>query len=82
MSRYGHLLALDFQTNPRWGYYVKSTGHSSPGISEEGVMYLPDEYNKFSAIPANISLARSPWPKFRGNPSNTGNLADNAVRDL
>jgi hypothetical protein len=76
ISRFGGLLALDSERAPVFGYYLYGSGYASPGMNAAGVMYIADHYTRFSAIPTDVTLARSPWPKFRGNPRNTGNLAD------
>ena len=60
-----------------WTYYLYEYGYGSPAVGPSGTFYVPDNgVGGFSALRANVPLARSPWPKFRGNARNTGNLQD------
>jgi hypothetical protein len=48
-------------------------------VGPTGTIYLPDVGAQgLTALRGTTPLARSPWPKFRGNPRNTGNLQDAA----
>jgi outer membrane protein assembly factor BamB len=62
----------------KWTFYHAGSGSASPAVAPSGMLYTPSHLagNAFCAIRAGEPLAHSPWPKFRGNPRNTGNLAD------
>jgi outer membrane protein assembly factor BamB len=60
-------------------YYLSGYGYGSPAVGSTGAVYVPDggvAYGGFSALRAGASLARTPWPKFRCNARNTGNIQD------
>jgi outer membrane protein assembly factor BamB len=61
-------------------YYLYGHGYGSPAIGPTGDIYVPDPGKfsgcGFSALRAGVALAGSPWPKFRGNARNTGNVQD------
>jgi outer membrane protein assembly factor BamB len=76
ISRQGLLLDLDTERQPKWSYYGYTYGYASPAVSPNGKFYLSDRGTFLSAIPGGVSLAKSPWPKYRGNARNTGNIAD------
>jgi len=56
-------------------YYLYGYGYGSPAIGPTGAIYVPGP-GGFIALRAGVSLARTPWPKFRGNARNTGNAQD------
>lgn len=60
----------------QWTHYCGVYGYAAPAVSSAGILYLPEKADLFSAIPIAATLAKSPWPKFRGNARNTGNIAD------
>ncbi len=63
----------------RWFVACHTHSSASPAVSSKGVIYLPGGPAwSFSALSPAAPLAPSPWPKFRGNPRNTANAADNA----
>ena len=65
---------LDLQ----WYLVLNALSSSTPAVSPKGMIYLPGGgYGLFSCLHGNSALASAPWPKFRGNPRNTGNAADN-----
>jgi outer membrane protein assembly factor BamB len=80
VSRYGML----WYANPEGGlqgmYYLYGYGGGSPAIGPTGAIYVPDfggvAGGAFTALRAGASLARTPWPHFRGNSRNTGNVQD------
>ncbi|HWQ90045.1 MAG TPA: PQQ-binding-like beta-propeller repeat protein, partial [Clostridia bacterium] len=76
VSRYGMLTLLDPEKKPRWTYYLYGHGHSSPAVGADGTIYtfahVMNEGYFFRALKSTLPLARSPWPKFRANPQNTG----------
>jgi outer membrane protein assembly factor BamB len=60
-------------------YYLAGYGYGSPAVGPTGAIYVPDctfPRGGFTALRAGASLARTPWPKFRGNARNTGNVQD------
>jgi outer membrane protein assembly factor BamB len=59
----------------KWDFYAPARGFGSPAIGPTGRIYL-NSIDAWFAVPADASLARSPWPKFRADPRNTGNLMD------
>jgi hypothetical protein len=78
ISRNGLLACLTADRQMKWSVYVYGQGYASPGVSPKGTLYLPTymDQQDFSAFPQSEPLAGSTWPKFRGNPRNTGNVAD------
>ena len=60
-------------TTVNWIYV--GLNHGSPSVAPSGAIYVSDS-TQFKAIRSHTPLARSPWPKFRGNARNTGNARD------
>ena len=64
----------------KWTYYLYYNGYASPSIGTNGSIYLPGIISDFTqcfiAVKGDAPLAKTPWPKFRGNLRNTGNLSD------
>lgn len=61
-------------------YYQCGCGYGSPAIGPTGDIYTADANvpgGAFTALQAGVALARTAWPKFRGNARNTGNVQDN-----
>jgi len=64
---------------PRPMYYLAAYGYGSPAVGPTGAIYAADAtvgYGGLTAIRASASLAHTPWPRFRGNARNTGNVLD------
>jgi hypothetical protein len=62
-------------------YNLFGYGFGSPAIGPSGAIYVTDYgvgFGALTALRAGTSLARTPWPKFRGNARNTGNILDAA----
>jgi hypothetical protein len=78
ISRRGLLLTLDENRIPVCNYYCWGSGYACPAIGPAGTSYLADRSTFFSAFDSHLPLAHSSWPRFRGNPRNTGNIADSA----
>jgi outer membrane protein assembly factor BamB len=81
VSRFGSLMNLDSEQNLVWSCYLDGYGYGSPAVGPTGAIYVPDwsvAGGGFSALRASATLAHSPWPKFRGNARNTGNVQDSA----
>ena len=56
-----------------WSYTrLGGLGASSPAMAEDGTVYIGSHSHPFCALKGNAPLAKSPWPKFRGNPAQTG----------
>jgi outer membrane protein assembly factor BamB len=79
VKRDGLLFNRDSEENLVWTYYLSGYGYGSPAVGPTGTIYAPDcGVAGVSALRASLPLARSPWPKFRGNARNTGNVQDSA----
>ena len=79
VSTYGRLTYVNPDGAPQGMYYLYGYGYGSPAIGPTGAIYLPDfsvAGGAFTALQAGASLARTPWPKFRGNARNTGSLQE------
>lgn len=80
VSRYGMLAYANPEGVARSMYYLAGYGYGSPAVGPTGDIYVPDRSavpgGGFSALRAGASLARTPWPKFRCNARNTGNVQD------
>jgi outer membrane protein assembly factor BamB len=74
--RSGLVANYDHERNHRWAHYIFPCGTSSPAIGDSGTIYLPGMWLGLVAIRAHSPLAKTPWPKFRGNARNTGNVKD------
>ena len=79
LTQRGLLINLDAQRHWHWTCWLSAHGHSSPVLSPEGVIYIFGSEplgRALYALPAKVPLARSPWPKFRGDAQNTGRLRE------
>jgi outer membrane protein assembly factor BamB len=80
VSRYGMVCYYSPERVVRPMYYLAGYGYGSPAVGPTGAIYVPDATaapgGGFSALRAGVALARTPWPKFRGNARNTGNILD------
>lgn len=79
VSRYGMLQAVRCQEEGKqlnWKFYLYGHEASSPGIGRDGSIYVGGKWTNMYALDFQVPLAKSPWPKFRGNARNTGNAAD------
>ena len=75
--RGGEVVGCDHDRTYEWGLHVYPCGLASPAIADSGTIYLPTAMtHRLVAIRGSSPLARTPWPKFRGNSRNTGNLND------
>ncbi|HEV2394985.1 MAG TPA: PQQ-binding-like beta-propeller repeat protein [Verrucomicrobiae bacterium] len=79
ISHYGLLTNLDADGKWKWHYYMYGNGTVSPAVAPSGSIYTAGQYPTngicFQALRTDAPLAQSPWPKFRGNPENTGRAA-------
>src|ERR1035437_8170632 len=81
VSRYGMLWYVTPDGAVEYMYYLYGYGYGSPTVGPTGAVYVPDcggGGSAFTAVRAGASLARTPWPRFRGNARNTGNAQDTA----
>ena len=80
VTRYGMVCYASPEGKLEGKYYLYSYGYGSPAIGPTGDIYVPDcgvAFGRgFTALRAGVALARTPWPKFRANARNTGNLQD------
>lgn len=75
ISHYGLLINLEAPNQFRWTYYLYGHGYASPSCGAQGLIYIPGPYSyKALKVAVPVALAQSPWPKFRGNPQNTGRV--------
>ena len=71
------LYAFDFDHRLRWSFGAWSYDEAmSPAVGVDGTVYCMRDSNIFLAVDTTAGLAKSPWPKFRGNARNTGNVSD------
>jgi outer membrane protein assembly factor BamB len=85
VSRYGMLTYVNAEGVERQMYYLGRYSYGcygSPAVAPTGAICVPDGCSNpgggFSALRAGASLAHTPWPKFRCNARNTGNVQDAA----
>jgi outer membrane protein assembly factor BamB len=81
VSRYGMLIYASPEGVLKFMYNLFGYGFGSPAIGPSGAIYVTDYgvgFGALTALRAGTSLARTPWPKFRGNARNTGNILDAA----
>lgn len=74
--RGGQVVNYSHEREHRWITYVYPCGVASPTVGGTGTIYIPGFYKQLVAIHGTSPLAKTPWPKFRGNARNTGNLND------
>ncbi len=81
VSRFGMLCYASPEGTLQFMYHLLGYGYGSPAVGQTGAIYVPDiglGFGGFTALRASASLARTSWPKFRGNARNTGNILDAA----
>jgi outer membrane protein assembly factor BamB len=60
----------------KWEFLTGDVVRSSPAIGSDGTVYVGSGDGKVYAIASSSEgLAKSPWPKFHANNSNTGEIA-------
>jgi outer membrane protein assembly factor BamB len=70
------LMVWDSQPRAKGQFYMVGHNHfASPAVGAGGTLYASGSWTNFIALHATVPLAQTPWPKFRGNPANTGRLA-------
>lgn len=74
--RGGAFVHHDYAQTAGWRYYLYPCGAFSPAVSDSGTIYVFGSWYDFIALRGKAPLAGTPWPKFRGNSRNTGNLND------
>jgi len=71
-----NLYAITPDGKLKWWFSTGNYVSSSPAISASGVLYFGSQDGRIYAIQTTSfgGLADTPWPKFRGGISNTGNV--------
>jgi hypothetical protein len=69
-------MALDIERKVLWYTNLGNLGFCSSNVGDNGTIYCSHSGVTFSAFQNNSTLAKTPWPRFRGNRRNTGNVAD------
>ena len=77
----GYLFVIDpKQGEILWRFELEDTTWdwlpSFPTIAPDGTIYILDSYQLYAIRSVSRGLADSPWPKFRKNVRNTGNVLD------
>jgi len=67
----GIMVLMDKDRQPRWIIELDYYGGATPAVGPTGVIYTLSGEN-FIALKNTVPLARTSWPKFRGNAANTG----------
>jgi outer membrane protein assembly factor BamB len=80
LCRWGFFACLDRERNQKWGAFFYNYGYASLGIGPDGTVYATRDISRLAALAAGVPLAKSSWPKFRGNMANTGNVKDNPIK--
>jgi outer membrane protein assembly factor BamB len=80
LCRWGFFACLDRERNQKWGAFFYNYGYTSLGIGADGTVYAQRDISRLAALAAGVPLAKSSWPKFRGNMANTGNVKDNPIK--
>jgi len=76
VTSYGTLRVYNPEGGLAFWCYLYVYNNASVGLGMDGKVYIPYAWSEVAAIRGEGALARSPWPKFKGNLRNTGNLAD------
>jgi outer membrane protein assembly factor BamB len=73
ISKYGLLLPIAAGgVHSKWFYFVGEHGGCSPAVAADGTIYDAGLSRYLHAVKTTERLAQASWPKFRGNPQNTG----------
>jgi outer membrane protein assembly factor BamB len=73
-SRYALLTDLGPDQKQKWNVYLYAYGFGSPNFGPTGTVFTYGEWTNFYAFRGSVPLAQSPWPKFRGDTRNSGNV--------
>jgi hypothetical protein len=76
VTRWGSLMALNPDQSVKWYAFFGAYGYSSPTAGANGILYASLGSTAFGALAIHTVPGRTPWPKFRGNTRNTGNVID------
>jgi len=72
---WGRLLILAPLDMAIQAIYPSAGYNASMSVGATGLIYGPGgDGRDFAALKWNVPLAKTPWPKFRGNGRNTGRL--------
>jgi hypothetical protein len=76
VSGWGYIITFLSPGDWKWMLHADGSGSASTAVAKSGIVYLgaslPNHPLDMLALHAAVPLARSAWPKFRGNPQNTG----------
>jgi outer membrane protein assembly factor BamB len=75
IGRGGELINAAASSELKWAMGLGPYRYGCPAVGPTGIIYAP-HYGGLVALRTHFPLAKSPWPKFRGNPRNTGCLTD------
>jgi hypothetical protein len=81
VSRYGMFCYASPEGVVKFKYNLTGYTYGSPKVGPSAAIYVTDYgvgFGGLTALRAGASLAHTPWPKFRGNTRNTGNILDAA----
>ncbi|MCB1128539.1 MAG: PQQ-binding-like beta-propeller repeat protein, partial [Verrucomicrobiae bacterium] len=70
----GHLYALNAATGETVWEFATDGATGSPTILDDGTVLVGARHGTVYAIQGTSGLAPSPWPKFQGDPQNSGRL--------
>lgn len=73
------LYAVAAHGTKRWEFATAGAIRSPPAIGADGTVYIVSADGNLYAIKGTAGLANSPWPKYRGNLRNTGNVLDSPI---
>jgi outer membrane protein assembly factor BamB len=66
---------LNIAPDLTFNWIFPGVSRAPPAVSPTGEIYVTDAI-RFIAVQNKYPLGKSPWPKFRGNSRNTGNVKD------
>ncbi|MCP4413509.1 MAG: PQQ-like beta-propeller repeat protein, partial [Gammaproteobacteria bacterium] len=66
--------AINPDGTEKWHYEENFWSASSPAINSSGIIYFSSNYNVYALYSECGGLANSPWPKYRHDNRNTGNV--------
>lgn len=72
----GSLYAVGTNGTQKWKFTMGGAADASPSIGNDGTIYVGSKDRKLYAIRGPGTLADMPWPKFRYNERQSGNLND------
>jgi len=70
----GPFYAINPDGTEKWHFNETVWGSSSPVIDADGIIYFTSGYSLYALHSESGGLADSPWPKYRHDNQNTGNV--------